>query len=151
MAIRKPFSRALYDKHDNSAKSALITLLEEAGHEVQEVKENFYADVVSIKDGITYHNEAEVKRAWTKDWPPEWTEIRIPERKSRLLKKYDGKVNFYVFTNDLSQCWYIKGSQLTQESLATAKGRNIMKGEEFFHIPYIEAELICVTRTYQTV
>ena len=30
MAIRKPFSRALYDKHDNSAKSALITLLEEA-------------------------------------------------------------------------------------------------------------------------
>jgi hypothetical protein len=147
MAVRKPFSRTLYDKHDNPAKEALVAILKKAGHEVQEVKENFYADVVSIKDGITYHNEAEVKRAWTGDWPEDWTEIRIPERKSRLLKKYDGKVNFYVFSNDMSQCWYIKGLQLTPESLATARGRNIMKGEEFFHIPYKEAELISATRT----
>jgi hypothetical protein len=145
MAIRKPFSKELYEKHDNPAKLSLVTLLEKSGHKVQEVKENFYADVVSIKDGIIYHNEAEVKRAWTKEWPTEWAEIRIPERKSRLLKKYAGKVNFYIFNNDLSQCWYIKGIQLTQESLSTASGRNIMKGEEFFHIPYTEAELICLT------
>jgi hypothetical protein len=24
-----------------------------------------------LRIGITYHNEAEVKRAWNKDWPPE--------------------------------------------------------------------------------
>ena len=142
MVVRKPFSKALYDKHDNSAKAALISILEFDGHTIESVAENFYADVVSNKDGVTYHNEAEVKRAWTSDWPPDWVEIRIPERKSRLLKKYKGNVNFYVFSNNLTQCWYIKGSQLTTESLRTANGRNIMKGEQFFHIPYEEAELI---------
>ena len=144
MAVRKPFSQALYDKHDNPAKAALISILESSGHEVKDVAENFYADVVSVKDDVTYHNEAEVKRAWLGEWPETWTEIRIPERKSRLLKKYDYNVNFYVFNNDLSYCWYIKGTQLTPDTLAAAKGRNIMKGEEFFHIPYKEAELVCV-------
>ena len=142
MAVRKPFSRALYDKHDNPAKEALIRILVASGHKVGQVAENFYADVVSVKDGVVYHNEAEVKRAWTGDWPETWEDIRIPERKSRLLKKYDGNVNFYIFSNDMSQCWHIKGEQVKQESLAKASGRNIMKGEEFFHIPYKEAELI---------
>jgi hypothetical protein len=142
MAVRKPFSKALYDKHDNSAKAALIAILEADGHTIGRVEENFYADVVSEKDGITYHNEAEVKRAWTSDWPEDWTDIRIPERKSRLLKKYNGNVNFYVFRNDLEQCWHIKGAQLTEMSLAGAKGRNIMKGELFYHIPYKEAQLV---------
>ena len=142
MAVRKPFSLALYDKHDNPAKEALIRILEASGHKVGQVAENFYADVVSVKDGVVYHNEAEVKRAWTGEWPESWTEIRIPERKTRLLQKYKNKVNFYVFSNDLSQCWCITGDQLTQESLATAKGRYIVVGEKFFHIPYKEAKLI---------
>ena len=31
---------------------------------------------------------------------------------------------------------------LTKESLREAKGRYIQKGEQFFHIPYTEAELV---------
>ena len=140
--IKRAFSRELYDACDGTAKSALVKILEDDGHEISDVVENYYADVRSMKDGVPYYSEAEVKRGWKGDWPESWAEIRIPERKTRLLQKYNNKVNFYVFSNDLSQCWCITGDQLTQESLATAKGRYIAFGEKFFHIPYKEAKLI---------
>jgi len=86
-----------------------------------------------------------VKVAWTNDWPSHWAEIRIPERKKRLVKMYaeqNGVLNFYVFRKDMKQAWRIKDTCLTEESLAEAKGKYIRKGEKFFHIPYTNAELV---------
>ena len=140
--MRKPFEQHLYDKHDNPAKEKLVKLLEDRGHSIRNVSENFYADVVSEKEGKTVYSEAEVKTAWKDEWPESWAEIRIPERKKRLLDKYNMNVNFYVFNYDLSQCWLIKGSQMTDEKLKPAFGRQIRSGEKFFHIDYTEAELI---------
>ena len=140
--IKRAFSKELYDAYDGTAKATLVKILENEGHEIVAIAENYYADVMSMKDGVPYYSEAEIKRGWTGEWPESWTDIRIPERKTRLLQKYKDKVNFYVFSNDLSQCWCITGDQLTQESLATAKGRYIVVGEKFFHIPYKEAKLI---------
>lgn len=144
VAVHKKFEQDLYDKYDNPAKTALINVLEQQGHRIMSVAENYYADVVSEYDGDTYYSEAEVKRAWTGDWPEHWSEIRIPERKSRLLKKYNNKVNFYVFNKGITSCWYIKGKQMTQDTLRVAYGNNILKGERFFHIPYTEAILVTV-------
>ncbi|MAO20046.1 MAG: hypothetical protein CMJ25_04770 [Phycisphaerae bacterium] len=141
-SVRKPFEPHLYDRFDNPAKVRLIEVLEREGHEISSVKENYYADVESTKDGVTYYSEAEVKRGWVEAWPATWAEIRIPDRKTRLLKKYDYKVNFFVFNNDLTSCWKILGSQMTDDTIREARGRRIMKGEKFFHIPYGEAELI---------
>lgn len=140
--MRKPFEQHLYDKHDNPAKQKLVEILEGAGHTIQNVSENYYADVVSELNGKTVYSEAEVKTAWKDDWPETWEEIRIPERKKRLLDKYKGNVNFYVFNHDLSQCWLIKGSQMVEEKIKPAYGKYIRKGEKFFHINYTEAELI---------
>jgi len=142
VAVHKPFDQNLYDKFDNPAKTALINILENQGHRIMSVAENYYADVVSEYEGETYHSEAEVKRAWKEEWPTSWSEIRIPERKSRLLKKYNNKVNFYVFNNGVTACWYIQGKQMTNDTLRTAFGTRILKGERFFHIPYTEAKLI---------
>jgi len=144
-AVRKNFSRALYQAYDKKAKDTLVDLLESKGHTIVNTEENYFVDVVSQKDGYTYFNEAEVKVAWDGDWPTHWKEIRIPERKQRLLDKYDGTngvLNFYVFREDMKQVWRIKDTLLTKESLAEAKGRYIQKGELFFHIPYTEAELV---------
>ena len=47
MSVRKPFEKHLYDKYDNKAKDALVKLLEERGHKIISVSENYYADVVS--------------------------------------------------------------------------------------------------------
>ena len=143
--VRKAFNRALYQAYDQKAKDALVEHLRNKNHVIVNTEENYFVDVVSQKHGLTFLNEAEVKVAWTGDWPAHWKEIRIPERKQRLLDKYegdDGVLNFYVFREDLKQAWRIKDTLLTRESLDEAKGRYIRPGELFFHIPYTEAELI---------
>lgn len=145
MSVRKNFSKALYEAYDEPARTALVKHLEDRGHTIVNNEENFNVDVVSQKNGLTYFNEAEVKTAWKEDWPTHWTEIRIPERKQRLLDKHvdvKGVLNFFVFSKDLTQAWRIKDTLLTQESLREAKGRYIQKGEKFFHIPYTKAELV---------
>ena len=141
--VRKSFNRALYEAYDGPARTALVLYLESKGHTIVNNEENYSVDVVSQYKGHTYFNEAEVKTGWKSDWPTDWKEIRIPERKQRLLDKSgDGFLNFYVFRADVRQVWRIKDTLLTQESLGEAKGRYIRKGELFFHIPYTKAELI---------
>ena len=143
--VRKQFNRALYEAYDTKAKDALIAYLLKKGHVLVNTEENYHVDVISQKHGYTYFNEAEVKVAWDGDWPEHWKEIRIPERKQRLLDKYqceNGVLNFYVFRKDLKQAWRIRDYLLTKESLKEAKGRYIRKGELFFHIPFTDAELI---------
>lgn len=145
MAVRKAFSRALYDAYDTPARAALVAYLEGKGHVVVSNEENFGVDLVTQKEGYTYFNECEVKTAWKSDWPTHWTEIRIPERKQRLLDKHkgvDGVLNFYISSMDMTQAWRIKDTLLTPDSLREASGRYIQKGELFFHIPYTQAELI---------
>ena len=144
-AGRKSFNRALYEAYDSPARDALVSYLEAKGHTIVNNEENFNVDVVSQKEGYTYFNEVEVKTAWKADWPVEWKEIRIPERKQRLLDKHsseNGVLNFYVFRPDFKQAWRIKDTQLTQDSLRVARGRYITHGEKFFHIPFVEAELV---------
>lgn len=135
----------MYEAYDKAAKDALVVTLLSKGHEIVNTEENYYVDVVSSKEGNTFYNECEVKVAWDGDWPEHWTEIRIPERKVRLLTKYEGErgfLNFYVFNKDLTKAWRIKDTLLTPESLKEAKGRYIQKGEKFFHINYKDAVLV---------
>ena len=143
--VRKSFNRALYEAYDEKAKQALVSFLTQKKHEIVNTEENYFVDVISQKGGYTYFNEAEVKVAWDGDWPTHWSEIRIPERKQRLLDKHgpeNGVLNFYVFCKDMKKAWRIKDTLLTKESLGTAKGRYIRKGELFFHIPYTKAEMV---------
>jgi hypothetical protein len=143
--VRKQFNRALYEAYDTQAKDALTAYLIKKDHVLVNTEENYHVDIISQKHGFTYFNEAEVKVAWDGDWPEHWKEIRIPERKQRLLDKYQGEngvLNFYVFRKDLKQAWRIRDYLLTKDSLKEAKGRYIRKGELFFHIPFTNAELI---------
>ena len=147
-AVRKQFNKALYEAYDAPARNALVLYLEDNGHTVINNEENYNVDVISKKGAYTYYNEAEVKTAWKSDWPSHWAEVRIPERKQRLLEMYKSSpfsvLNFYIFRPDFKQAWRIKDTLLTQDSLKEAKGRYIQKGEKFFHIPYTQAELICL-------
>jgi hypothetical protein len=147
MGTRKQFSRALYEAYDAPAKNKLVEYLKSAGHSIEMTEENYNVDIVSTKNNYTYFNEAEVKLAWKEEWPTDWKEIRIPERKGRLIEKYEGEngvLNFYIFRKDMKQVWRIKDTSLTKDRLREAHGRNILKGELFYHIPYTEAELINV-------
>jgi len=144
--VRKQFNRALYEAYDAPARNALVLYLEDNGHTIVNNEENYKVDVISQKGTYTYYNEAEVKTAWKGDWPAHWEEVRIPERKKRLIEMYKSSpfsvLNFYIFRPDFKQAWRIKDTLLTEKSLKEAKGRYIQKGEKFFHIPYTSAELI---------
>tara|TARA_R110002073_G_scaffold266176_1_gene429158 strand:- start:240 stop:677 length:438 start_codon:yes stop_codon:yes gene_type:complete len=142
-AYRKPFSRNLYAKYDEVAKQTLISHLTGEWHELVDSTESYDADVVTQKDGVTYYSEAEVKTAWTGDWPTSWSEIRILERKKKLLSKH-GNLQFYIFSKNMDKCWCIDSSLLTDDKLREAYGRNIYAGEQFYHVPYTEATLINV-------
>jgi len=135
------FDQERYDKFDGKAKNALVSYLEQEGHSIKRVKENYLADVVSTKDGETFYSEAEIKAAWKESWPEDWKDLRIPGRKARLLQKH-ATITFFVFRSDLQECWVVKGEQLTLDSLKEAYGPKISKGEMFFHIPVKEAKLI---------
>lgn len=143
--IKKPFNRAVYDAYDRPARGTLVDYLVSKGHSVVNNEENYGVDVVTKKGRYTYFNEVEVKSAWKADWPTHWSEIRIPERKQRLLRMNRGDncvLNFYVFRHDMKQVWRIKDTLLITDSLKEAHGRGIVKGERFFHIPYTQAELV---------
>tara|TARA_R100000697_G_scaffold78581_1_gene90696 strand:- start:157 stop:612 length:456 start_codon:yes stop_codon:yes gene_type:complete len=141
------FRKDVYDEVDAPSKKALIKYLESEGHTITRTKENYYADVVSEKDGVTYFHEAERKAQWNGDWPTHWEEIRIPGRKRRLVEKYKNVINnlyFFIFNKDYTQAWKIKGSQMVDDNIKEASGPvyRIPKGETFYHIPYQEAELV---------
>ena len=147
--VKRPFNKALYEAYDGKAKDRLAAYLESVGHTIVSTKENYNVDVVSQKGNYTYFNEAEVKTGWKGDWNTNWAEIRLPERKGRLVKLYkqqNGVLNFYIFRADMKQAWRIKDNLLTQDGLKEAKGRYITKGEKFFHIPYTDAELITLDK-----
>lgn len=143
--VRKSFNRALYEAYDKPARDAVVAYLIKRGHTIINNSEDYYVDIVSQKEGYTYFNEVEVKVAWNSDWPTHWTDIRIPERKQRLLDKHQGEngvLNFYVLNHDMTKAWRIKDTLLTPSSLKEARGRFIKKGEKFFHIPYLKAEIV---------
>lgn len=145
MAVRKKFNKSLYDLVDKDSKDAIVKLLKRQGHTIIRTKENMNVDILSELDGLEYYNEVEVKLSWTGDWPEHWEEVRIPERKTRLINKYSeesGELVFYVLRKDYKQAWKIDSTQLTKSRLKEAKGRGIMKGELFYHVPYRELELV---------
>ena len=139
--VHSKFNKERYDEFDGKAKNALVSYLEQQGHAIKRVKENYLADVVSTKDGETFYSEAEVKTPWEKEWPTEWEELRIPGRKARLLQKH-ATITFFVFRSDLQECWVVRGDQLTLDTLKGAYGPKITKGELFFHVYVNEAKLI---------
>ena len=144
MAYRKPFSKNLYGKYDGVAKDTLINHLLKDGHVLIDSTESYDADVVTEKLGEKHYSEAEVKTAWKGDWPTNWAEIRIPERKKKLLSEHGNNLKFYIFSGDMTKAWCIDSSLLTDDKLREARGRNIYAGEQFYHVPYKEAELINV-------
>ena len=75
----------------------MIKYLESEGHTIVSKKEDYYADVVTEKDGVTFFHEAERKAQWKEEWPTYWEEIRIWSRKRRLIEKYKDQLENLYF------------------------------------------------------
>ena len=64
----RPFQKNVYDEVAAPSKKALVKILKSEGHEIVSSHENYYADIVSQKDGVTYYHEVERKAQWGKDY-----------------------------------------------------------------------------------
>tara|TARA_E500000305_G_C3909688_1_gene182780 strand:- start:219 stop:647 length:429 start_codon:yes stop_codon:yes gene_type:complete len=136
--------------NDERAKKAIVSYLVANKFTDIEAKEDYYFDVSAKKDK-DYFFEVEVKNQWGSSWNPSWKEVRIPERKRRLIdkknKEYpDHDLYFVVFNTDCSQAWFIKDDTVSSSTVGTIQnsrrvGEPHLK-EPFFHVPTEQAKLI---------
>jgi len=151
VTVRKPFDKALYDVADTKAKKHMVGWLKEQGYTNIATNETYYFDIICTVDDLPrLLYEVEIKYSWKGDWPDSWREIRIPERKRRLLDKWkeespDDVLTFVVFRDDCKKAWHIDGATLLECEVKEAPNRNIRKGEKFFHIPTSSAYLVDMT------
>jgi len=151
VTVRKPFDKALYDVADTKAKKHMVGWLKEQGYTNIATNETYYFDIICTVDDLPrLLYEVEIKYSWKGDWPDSWREIRIPERKRRLLDKWkeespDDVLTFVVFRDDCKKAWHIDGATLLECEVKEAPNRNIRKGEKFFHIPTSDAYLVDMT------
>mgnify|MGYP003113025497 CR=1 FL=1 len=146
----RTFDRKSYNENDARAKKAMVNYL--TLHNFTDVvdKEDYYFDVSAKKDK-GYFFEVEIKNQWGSSWNPNWKEVRIPERKRRLIEKKnkeypDHDLYFVVFNTDCTQAWFIKDDTVSSSTVGTIQnskrvGEPHLK-EPFFHIPTEEAKLI---------
>ena len=150
-SIRKPFSRALYNKADGKAKNIIRAYLESQGHKLKRDEEKYYCDVEG-EDGHGW--EVEIKYAWSKEWPDNWKDVRIPHRKKRLLdKKGEDNITFYILNSICSQAWEIPGTVVANADVVEVPNKFVPNGELFFSILVSDVKKIFLTdvNEYDTV
>jgi len=143
-SVNIPFSRERYERSDNKAKQWVVDYLSTQGHTILDTDEDFSVDIKSKMDYTNFFSEAEIKYGWKGDWNPNWKEIRIPYRKHKLINAVGDKgvLHFYIIRPDMTAAWRISGDTVAKSEVKEAQGGRILKGEQFFHVPYQQAELI---------
>ena len=144
------FNKASYIQNDARAKDALIIYLNSEGYTDIESQENFYFDIHSKNKDTVELFEVEIKNQWKDNWNPTWTEIRIPQRKIRLIDKWEKEYpatefTFVVLNYNCKQGWFIPAKIVKKSKVDTIKnsrriGEPHLK-EPFFHIPMESATL----------
>jgi hypothetical protein len=147
--IRKPFSRALYNKADGKAKEIMRSYLQEQGHKLKDDVEKYYCDIEG-EDGHGW--EVEIKYSWRGEWPASWEDVRIPHRKKRLIdKKGEENITFYVLNSMCEQAWEIPGSVVSEAEVVEVSNKFVPKGELFYSILVSQAKKIFLTREKECV
>ena len=159
----RSFDRLSYIMYDKKAKNAMINYLKEHNYEDIVSIENYNFDVSAKKEVINSFDksnisedkehffEVEIKTQWKGTWNPSWKEIRIPERKQRLIniwrEKYPNHIfKFVVFDYDLKNAWFINAEDVEKSPIGTIQNSRFTSAphltEPFFHIPLDKAELV---------
>jgi len=143
--VRKKFDRNLYNKTNTKAIRAGVSYLKSQDHSILDKKETYGPDIISEKNGVLHYTEVETKLVWSGDWPVTWEDVRIPERKSRLIalaKSKNASLNFFIFNKEYTKAWQIRGDVVASCPLKEIPNRYVSKGEFFFIIPINRAAMI---------
>ena len=159
----RSFDRLSYIMYDKKARKAMIDYLKEHNYKDIISVENYNFDVSAKKEIISSFDkptisedkehffEVEVKTQWKGTWNPSWKEIRIPERKQRLINIWKDKYpkhdfKFVVFDFDLKKAWFIDADEVDKSPVGTIQNSRFTSAphltEPFFHIPLDKAKLV---------
>ena len=150
----RPFDRQSYKENDARAKKAMVNYL--TANKFNDIidKENYYFDVSANKKDRKFFFEVEIKNQWGVQWPDTWKEVRIPERKQRLINRKEKdfpehELYFVIFNTDCSQAWFINDKNVDASSVGTIQNSTKTNAphlkEPFFHIPVDKAKLIQIS------
>ncbi len=154
------FNRLSYMANDGKAKAVLKKYLISRDHKITDDKENFSWDLSTVADsGCASFWEVEVKNQWGKVWNDNWKEVRIPQRKQRLIDKFYHETNnakefaqdnnmqefvrpfqltFVVLNRHLDQGWFIPHDVLEKSPVQTIQNSRHVDAphlkEPFFHV-----------------
>jgi len=145
MGKRKPFDRKLYNEVNDLSIKAVKKYLIAAGHTITSTKEKYTADIESTYKGKEYLTEAEVKLVWDTEWPTHWWNVRVPERKKKLLEQAEkeGKVLTFLYLNkSFTKAWKIAGDTVRECPLEEVPNRFVPKGEYFYIVPITKATMV---------
>ena len=146
----RSFDRLSYIMYDKKARDAMVDYLTSNNYVDIISKEDYNFDVYAKKNKEHFF-EVEIKTQWKGMWNPSWKEIRIPERKQRLINiwrdkypKHDFK--FVVFDFDLKKAWFIDADEVDKSPIGTIQNSRFTSAphltEPFFHIPLDKAKLV---------
>tara|TARA_R100001460_G_scaffold17139_1_gene37103 strand:+ start:6007 stop:6504 length:498 start_codon:yes stop_codon:yes gene_type:complete len=101
--------------NDGKAKAVLKKYLHSRDHKILNDTENYSWDLSTLTpSGCVSFWEVEIKNQWGKVWNDNWKEVRIPQRKQRLIDKfYHETNNAKEFAQDNNLPEFIKPYQLT--------------------------------------
>ena len=151
----RPFDRQSYKENDARAKKAMVGYL--TANKFNDIvdKEDYYFDVSANKKDRKFFFEVEIKNQWGVQWPDFWKEVRIPERKQRLINRKEKdypehELYFVIFNTDCSQAWFIEDKDVDATSVGKIQNSKRPKdsphlAEPFFHIPVDKAKLIQIS------
>jgi len=148
LSKNRDFDVSSYRLNDGRAKRAFRDYLFNQGFNNIHIVEDYYFDIAAEYKGKKHYFEVEVKNQWNSSWPEDWTELRIPGRKKRLLKKHkdehsDTTLTFIVLNTDLTKAWVVDSEILERSPIGTIQN-STKEGaphleEPFFHIPITSA------------
>ena len=142
---RKQFDKTLYEVADRDAKAATLKYIKDINYTTVDTTERKDFDIIcKATEDIHHLYEVEIKYSWKGEWNPSWKEIRIPYRKHKLINAVadKGVLHFYIIRPDMKAAWRISGDTVAKSEVKEARGGRILQGEQFFHVPYQQAELI---------
>ena len=146
--------------NDGKAKAVLKKYLYSNDHKLLNDTENYSWDLSTISDtGCACFWEVEVKNQWGKVWNDNWKEVRVPQRKQRLIDKFYHETNnakefaqdnnmqefvrpyqltFVVLNRHLDQGWFISHDILEKSPVQTIQNSRHVDAphlkEPFFHV-----------------
>ena len=139
MGQRKPFSRRLYNKYDELAKSFGAREFEKIGLIATPNKKKTAVDlVVTNSNGVVVcYAEVEIKKALDK--PFDYDTIQLPERKWKYAK-LEHPTLFMLFSSDGSKYFCFWDKFVLKAECTEVFNKYVACNEMFFQIPLKNAD-----------